>query len=151
MDGDKQVGLGLVGDVATPLKGDKPVVVTGHDHLYILHLLVQQFAQFQPDGEIDCFFIGFVTERAGILPSVTGVNHDHKVTGLNSRHSHGDHEDSNRDKTQYVGSQSVHNLKLSRKGSKRWPNLGQFHYIFIPNCEIMSNFGQWSEIEKWNK
>jgi len=76
VDGEEEVGLGLVGDGGAGLKRDKGIVGAGVDDLGA-ELLVEQRTEAEGDVEDDIFFLQAVdAEGSGVVAAVAGVDDD---------------------------------------------------------------------------
>ena len=75
MDGDEQVGLGLVGYTGT--LGQRDVHIGGAciDNLHIGTIVLYQFSQFQSHLQGQILFLRLSTHSAGFVASVAGINH----------------------------------------------------------------------------
>ena len=76
VDGDEEVGLGLVGDRGAGLERDEGVVAAGEDDVRA-ETLPEQLAEPQRDIEDHILLFDAVgAERAGVMAAVTGIDHD---------------------------------------------------------------------------
>lgn len=76
VDGDEEVGLGLVGHVGALGESDVLVGGTGVEHFDIGVIVLDEFAEFFRDREDEVFLLAPAADGAGFVAPVTGVDHD---------------------------------------------------------------------------
>src|SRR6516225_8573992 len=77
MDGDKQVGFGLVGNARAIFQRDKSVVGTGVNNLRAGKLLLNDFSKAQSDVETKIFFHqAGGADGAGVMSAMAGIDHN---------------------------------------------------------------------------
>ena len=89
MDGDKQVGLVLVGNVGTGVQGDEDVSLAGIYHLHIRTVLLHQLTEGQRHVQVDNLLFGNLAHRTCIMTTMTSVDDQRKtLVGSNTSHCH---------------------------------------------------------------
>jgi hypothetical protein len=74
VDGDEQVGLGVVGNLGASVQCNECIFLTGVDYIHILAIFLDQITQFQGYIQVDVFLFAFLADGTGIFASVSGVN-----------------------------------------------------------------------------
>ena len=92
VDGDKQVGLVLVGNVGTRMQRNKHVRLAGVYHLHVRTVLFHQFTEGQRHIQVDGLLLGNLAHCASVIATVSGINDQGKpFVGSNNAHCHTHH------------------------------------------------------------
>ena len=74
MYGNEQIRFGVIGNFSTPVQGDEYVPVPRIDNFYIGAVLLDLFAKFECDIQIDILFLGnFFPLHPGRVRRVRGL------------------------------------------------------------------------------
>ena len=90
MDGDKQIGLIVVGNLRTTVELYELVGLAGIDYLHVRAVLLHQFSEGKGEFQREVFLtcLGH-TNSSGISSTVSGINHQRKslVLGISRCHT----------------------------------------------------------------
>jgi hypothetical protein len=70
MHGDKEIGIGTVGDIRTLIERDEDIRLAGIDDSYLREILLHILTEAQGNGKIDILFLGYGSERSGIMTTI---------------------------------------------------------------------------------
>ena len=79
VDGDKEVGLGIVGNLGTTIQGDEDIRLARIDHLHVRATLLNEAAQLEGHVQVDVLLLGDFPYGTGVVPAVPGVDDDCKI------------------------------------------------------------------------
>ena len=74
MHGDKEIGIGTVGDIRTLIERDEDILRAGIDDSYLREILLHILTEAQGNGKIDILFLGYGSECSGIMTTMTRVD-----------------------------------------------------------------------------
>ena len=75
MYGDKEVGLGVIGDVGTLVELNELIGLACIDHGDALAVLLNEFAKLEYYVEVDILLFGVGAECSRVFPSMSGIEH----------------------------------------------------------------------------
>ena len=90
MHGDKEIGIGTVGDIRTLIERDEDILRAGIDDSYLREILLHIPAEAQGYGKIDILFLGYGSECSGIMTTMTRVD-DQRESLIGSERRHYQH------------------------------------------------------------
>ena len=93
MHGDKEIGIGTVGNIRTLIERDEDIRLAGIDDSYLREILLHILTEAQGNGKIDILFLGYGSECSGIMTTMTGVDNQRKsLIGGERRHDQHTHQ-----------------------------------------------------------
>ena len=82
VDGDKEVGLVLVGNIHTALQGQEYIGLARVDNFHVGAVAFDQSSEGQGHVEIDILLLGDGSHGTRVVPSMAGINHQHKLARI---------------------------------------------------------------------
>jgi hypothetical protein len=79
VNGDEEVGLGIVGYLCPFVQGYEDVLLSGIDDVDIRMIVLDEFAQFQGNVQVDGLLLASLADGTWVTASMTGVD-DYRET-----------------------------------------------------------------------
>jgi hypothetical protein len=76
MDANKQISSCVIRDGCALVKFYKYISLTSVDDFYIRKMILNKFAELQSNTQSHIFFLYILSQTAGIMAAMPGVNHN---------------------------------------------------------------------------